>query len=149
MKFLKLLLVPLVALALLVAGCQTTGTSGDSINLDKVLLVSKLAAYNGTFLYVSKHPEAKDKFVLASASLGALVDNGVTVQGLVAILDGLPIKQLDSTEGKVLINSAVIIFGSYFNSTEVKFNELEKVKDLHLVASALKEGIDQGLAGVK
>ncbi len=147
-KFFKVLVSMIAVVSILFSGCATNPDGSTGIPLDKVILVANLASYDGTVLYLSKHPDKKQPFILASASLGVLIENGVSVEALKGVLEGLPIKQLDSLEGRILIDNAFIIFGTFFN-TKVEFNELEKIKALKEVAIAMKDGIDRGLAAVK
>jgi len=148
MKISNFFLVFVLLFSLFASGCATN-SSGPAINLDRVVLVAKLASYDGTFLYLSRHKDQRPKFELAVKSLDALIVNGVSVAGLVAILDALPIKQLDSTEGRLILDSAVIIFDSYFSSTTVNFNQLEKMQDLKIVVESIKDGINKGLDSTK
>lgn len=140
-KLIKLMLAAVVCFGL--AGCITNSDGTKQIN-SKVILVSELASYNGATIFLDKNPLSRPKFEKAIEELNVLLDKGVTVEGITAVVKGLPIKELESPEGKLIINNAIIIFG-VFSDDIVTLPALEKARLLAPVAAAIRDGLQQAL----
>lgn len=128
----------LLAALLCFAGCTTTPT-GQSVP-DPIVLrtVSQEAAALGGQFWLVSHPENRNEFELARASLAALIATGNgTPADLQKALAGLPIKQLEGSQGAVLISGAVVLL-------DAAGRQLIKL-DSAQVWSAYVEPVAQGL----
>lgn len=130
-----------LALSLLSIGCVTTQNGDKQVDLTKVAGIVEVAAYSGVSYYLVENPQQTQKFSLASKELGILIEKGVSLEAFIKIVETLPIKELKSKEGKIIVNSAIIIFGTFKNDL-IKLDELERTQDLKVIAKALKSGID-------
>lgn len=131
------LLIAPVAVLPLVSGCSTlSGENGQRIKTSV-----KLAAYLGTSAYLQKHPETRPAFVIARDELVALstADN-IDAVTLLAIVNRLPIKELEGEQSKIIITAATIILSDFAGELQ-----LDQLKQLQPIAAALAEGITLGL----
>ncbi|RTL02098.1 MAG: hypothetical protein EKK57_02810 [Proteobacteria bacterium] len=133
----------IAAIALSGFGCVTNSDGSKQIN-SKVVLVAELAAYDGTFLYLAQNPASRPKFEKAVENLDILIENGVTVDAFILIIKSLPIKELQSTQGKLIVDNAIIIFGQ-FRDDIIKLDTLEQAKLLLPVVTAVRDGLVKGL----
>ena len=99
-----------LALSLLSIGCVTTQNGDKQVDLTKVAGIVEVAAYSGVSYYLVENPQQTQKFSLASKELGILIEKGVSLEAFIKIVETLPIKELKSKEGKIIVNSAIIIF---------------------------------------
>lgn len=130
----------------LFVGCATTGqnTGLTDAKVKKVAQVVELASYNGTFLYLQEKPENKYIFESVVKSLDILLEDEITLDKFLLITKELPIKELKSKEGILLIDNSVILFG-IFQDDLIKLDKLERVQKLKPVILSLRDGIKRGI----
>lgn len=134
-KFLTLIL----ATSLLV-GCATT--SKDQ-KLQQVVTAVQLASYTGTTIYLQKHPEQKNAFVLSRDILNSFIKDGkYDPASLHKALEGLPIKELKGENGAIIITSAQILYESYVSG----LTDLDKTPALKAIMTAVRDGFDKSLS---
>lgn len=133
----------IAAVAFLGVGCITSDGGGKQID-SRVVLISELAAYDGTYLFLSQNPAARPKFEKAVEQLDLLIEKGVNVNSFILIVKQLPIKELQSVQGKLIVDNAIIIFGE-FQDRIIKLDDLEQAKLLLPVVTAVRDGIEKGL----
>jgi len=135
-----LLTTPVLVLPLL-TGCASLGDGLSGSNAQRINTSVKLAAYLGTQAYLTKNPQTRPAFVLASGELRALaVADNIDAVSLLAIVNRLPVKQLESPQSKVIVTAATIILSDFAGELQ-----LDQLKQLQPVALAMADGIDLGL----
>lgn len=132
----------------LLTGCATNLNTGKSeISAEKVKHIAsvvELAGYNGTYLYLKNNPTKKDIFVNVVNGLNTLIANEIQLEGFLFVVKELPIKELQSDEGVMIIDSAIILFGIYKDDL-IHLDKLEQAKKLTPIAIALRDGINRAL----
>jgi hypothetical protein len=139
---------------LMTSGCTTVtrqlanGTTVTNSVPDPLVLrvASQEAASVGTTIYLQQRPQDKPQFLTARTSLRALVAAGSgSVADLQAALAGLPIKQLQGSNGVVLVDSAVTLI-------DAAGRELAKLDSKQIwsnyvqpIAQGILDGLDQAL----
>lgn len=128
----------------LFGGCASVPADGSAPRDTKRLeAIAKLAAFDGTVIYLKKHPESRATFELAHAELTKFVDdNGgqLSLGALLNVMDELPVKQLQGEYGAVIVGSAIILFDEFVgDKVEVDSAQLRPV------AVAIRDGIGMGL----
>jgi len=127
-----LLLGAVLAASVPVTGCKTvvsTDPTGKTVTNrvpDQVAITiaagaAKSAAYLGTKIYLeglpprlAGHPQDRDKFETARSSVKSLIAAGsFSSADLTAALQGLPIKELQGSEGTLIVGQAVILWDTY------------------------------------
>jgi hypothetical protein len=97
-----------IGLAAFCCGCKTT-TSQQQIATASALAYE--AAYVGTALDLSAHPEHRKGFELGLVALsGLLKSTNYTSAELVAALNKLPLKELQGENGAIVIGAIVSVF---------------------------------------
>lgn len=143
----RLLFSLILSLSLLASGCRTNiGTTeiNDS-RVRQVALVAELAAFNGAKVYLIDHPEKRVVFEKVSNDLGVLLaTDTVFLDKFLTIVRTLPIKELNSEKGQLIVDNAVILFGA-LKSDVIKLDQLEQAQKLEPIAVGLKSGIDKAL----
>jgi hypothetical protein len=130
-------LVASMALALFTTtGCQSVRNVFS--NPAGITALAKDVTYVGVSLAIKNDPALKPKFVLAHQSLDILVKSGkvdgVTIMG---ILNGLPVRQLQSQNGQLVITSGAILFDLLVGGS------IDVTKSQNVLAFAI--GMDEGL----
>lgn len=127
--------IALLALTLMV-GCQTSPDGSHGI-----ATTVKTAAYVGTSLYLTDHPDARVEFERAAYELEQ-VERAEVIDfpTILAIVNRLPVKELKSDEARIIITGATIILADYAGQLR-----LDQMEQLRPIARALKEGIALGL----
>ena len=144
-QLMKLLGAAVVALTVAIPTCSLTGCAvfdgTNSTTTQRVASGCKIAVYVGTAEYLAKHPEAAPQFAAAANALFVL-ENSDTLDAatLLAVVNQLPIKQLDSPRAQIIITAATIVLTDYAGSLPV-----DQIGNLKPIAKALREGIELGL----
>lgn len=130
----------------LFVGCATTGQNPGltDAKVKKVAQVVELASYNGTFLYLQEKPENKYIFESVVRSLDILLEDEITLDKFLLIVKELPIKELKSKEGVLILDNMIIVFGIYQDDL-IKLDKLEQVQKLKPVIISLRDGIKRGI----
>lgn len=130
----------------LFVGCATTGQNPGltDAKVKKIAQVVELASYNGTFLFLQEKPENKYIFESVVRSLDILLEDEITLDKFLLITKELPIKELKSKEGVMIIDNSVILFG-IFQDDLIKLDKLEQVQKLKPVIVSLRDGIKRGI----
>jgi hypothetical protein len=130
----------------LLVGCATTQSNPGltDAKVKKIAQVVELAAYNGTFLFLQEKPENKYIFESVVKSLDILLEDEITLDKFLLIAKELPIKELKSKEGVMVIDNSIILFG-IFQDDLIKLDKLEQVQKLKPVIISLRDGIKRGI----
>jgi hypothetical protein len=131
----------------LLSGCATSSGQNDGLTdakVKKIATVVELAAYNGSYLFLENNPQEKEIFKTVVKSLDILLDGDITLDKFLLIARELPIKELKSKEGQMVINSSIILFG-VFQDDLVKLDQLEQAQKLKPIVLALKHGLERAL----
>lgn len=130
----------------LLVGCATTGQNPGltDAKVKKVAQVVELASYNGTFLFLQEKPENKYIFESVVRSLDILLEDEITLDKFLLIVKELPIKELKSKEGVLILDNMIIVFGIYQDDL-IKLDKLEQVQKLKPVIVSLRDGIKRGI----
>ena len=130
-KILSLILVS----TLLVTGCGSITKSPETAA--RVNKVAKLASYIGTTEYLRAYPMSRPAFELAQLELErAAVSEGIDMAQLLAIVQRLPIKNIQNERASMYITSSVIILSEFGDKLP-----LERLTELQPVAKAIADGI--------
>jgi hypothetical protein len=94
-------------------GCASSNSQTPEQRAARVAMVAELAAYSGTTVYLEKHPDKRPYFVAANAALGNLLSStNVTPAQLAEALQGLPVRELQGSQGSLIVGNAVILYDS-------------------------------------
>jgi hypothetical protein len=129
-----------VALGLLVEGLVGCSTMSGSQKA-RVHTGITVAAYVGTVEALRPHPEYRIGFETAALELKALEDGKIDTIKLLEIVNRLPVKELKSDRAQMIISAATIVLADEIGSTPI-----EQLDNLKPVVSAIREGIERGLA---
>jgi hypothetical protein len=147
-QILPLLLALLCGLGITVTtpGCTTPGAPGEPRKFDPVPLVQS-AAYVGSLLYLSDHPESRPVFERTLLALESLADRDtVGVLDLQQAFDPLlsaSIKELRDGERRLIVTSSVALVQGYVGSMDLtKSENASRVRD---VVRAARDGLRQAL----
>lgn len=119
------------------AACSTMSPQTQS----RVRTGVTVAAYVGTIEALRSHPEYRLGFETAVAELKVLEDGQIDTVKLLEIVNRLPVKELKSDRAQMIITAATIVLADEIGATPI-----EKLNDLKPVVSAIREGIERGLA---
>src|SRR5688572_18983311 len=138
----------LIALTVtLFTGCATTGDGGMSDG-DVALLAQDIrdVAHAGTVYALAENPEwrvnitrVRDQILIASGDLS----DPITFDSLISVLQGLPLKELKSSEALLVITGLKITLRRAGRNVE-----LGNIASIRPIAQALADGISDGLATV-
>jgi len=140
-----LLLLSLVA-TISFTGCTTTSTGQKVVDPAVLQGIAQSAASTASYIYLQSNPQDRDKFVLAQKSLQALIASGSgDVAGLQNALTTLPIKQLQGTQGAIIVANAVTVIN--IASKELTKLDKNQVASLYVlpIAQGLLDGLNQTL----
>lgn len=129
--------VPLLALMVVLAtGCATTPTGERDI-----APTIKTAAYMGTAYALLERPHWRKGFEEAVIDLN-LAEQGKTIDlvTVLAIVQRLPVKELQNSKAVILFTGAIILLNDYGVSLPP-----DQVDKLRPVVKAMREGIELGL----
>ncbi len=129
--------------ALLATGCATTENGGMSEG-DIALLMQDIrdVAHAGTVYALAENPQWRGNITLVRDQLNGLANtsDNVTFDSIVTTLQSLPIDELKSSEGVLLITTAKITLRRVGSNVE-----LGNIKNVKQVAGALVAGMNEGL----
>ena len=131
----------------LLSGCATSSGQNDGLTdakVKKIATIVELASYNGTYLFLENNPNDAKIFKEVAKNLDILLEDEITLDKFLLIVKDLPIKELQSKEGRLIVENSIILFGVFQNDL-IKLDQLEQVKKLKPVILALKHGIERGL----
>lgn len=125
-------------------GCvtnKTPTTVGEKAQ--RMAMVAELASFTGATVWLSGHPEDRDKFVTAlnAVELLLLAENGTPAQ-LAEALKGLPIDELKSKEGTLIIGAAAILYDAYLR----EYVNMDTTVYLKPVIAGIHSGLSRALA---
>ena len=132
----------LVLPAVLVTGCQSTNTTADvsqpAVSPARVEAIARLATYGAVTTDLQSHPERRVTYEQAEAGLAKLVAaKQWDADDILNALSAVPMDQMDSTEGVMMISGGLILLDAVGGS------RTELVQSEFLRAAAV--GIDDGL----
>ncbi len=139
----------LLAGSLLFVGCvtnpQTNTLEISESRMRQVALVAELAAFNGTTIYLMDHPEKEQIFLKVYADLTLLLDEQTpSLEKFRLIVKSLPIKELQSEKGQLIVDNAVILISAY-NQDVIALDQLEQAKKLKPLITGLQSGLGKAL----
>lgn len=131
-------------LVVLLTGCSIFKPSQptDAQRIARVSAIAELAAYTGTALRLTDHPEDRAKFQAASDSLAASTSNDPAA--LQRVLAALPVKELKGEKGAVIVGAAVLLY-------EAELSRLTSIDQTSLAAAvsvSIRSGINRALQAV-
>lgn len=120
-------------------GCATNREPlTDEQRVARVVDVATMAANTGTRLALIEHPEWREDFEAALKGLDWLLeDQNPSVMDLRAVLKKLPVKELESRKGIVMIDTATVLF----NTVRRDYVDLDRVKYLKPVIQGIADGM--------
>lgn len=115
-----------------------TGCAWLQAHRQDVATTAKLLAYDGTALAVHEHPEWKPAFITAAADLKVIEDSPQpSLQDVLTIVRRLPVKELKSPAGVLIIGNITILLERVGNPAI----DARYVEDVKSFVRALREGI--------
>lgn len=135
------ILYALISAVALVTGCATTGMNDG----DVALLAQDLrdVAHAGTVYALAENPEWRDNITLVRDQLRAQSDGPLTFDKLLSTLQGLPIKELKSSEALLAVTTVKITLRRAGRNVE-----LGNISNIAPLATGLADGITDGLVAV-
>lgn len=122
-------------------GAFTTNTV-QTLDTNRVDAVAGQAAIDGTIAALQQNPSWLPQFQLAANDLNTLAnDPTITLNSILVILQGLPIKQLKSQTATLSFEGAKLIISLF----DVPQLPSDAAKDLQAIARATAAGINQGI----
>lgn len=118
-------------------GCKTT-------NVETGQLLTSLAVYNGTFYVLSNNPDLKPEFQSALDQLDAVATTGTSAEGLLALLDQIPLGD-DAEKLRPVIFTAKTLIRTYVDVPATP----ETDEALKVWAKLIADGLRQGIADAK
>lgn len=138
----------LVLGCLLFAGCATNSGSQLQISESRVrqiALVAELASFNGATIYLMDHPEKRPVFEKVQNGLAVLAQDDIqTLDKFRLIIKDLPIKELQSEKGQLIVDNAIILITAY-NQDIIKLDQLEQAKKLKPLIDGINSGLTKAL----
>lgn len=130
-------LISIALAASLMVGCSTMTPTQSQ----RVQTAAKVAAYVGSAEYLRANPETRPAFVLAKTELIKLSQaENLDWVTLLAVVNRLPIKQLENERAKMIVTVATITLSDYAGQLP-----LDRLKELQPLAGALAEGLTLAL----
>lgn len=134
----------IVAVAL--TGCKTASppaTVDHIARANNIAIVAEMAAMAGTTVWLREHPQDREKFQLASASLTVLLGGtNVTAEALAEIVRALPVKELRDQKNAALIVGSTLILYDGFVRQHVNIDGNLYIRP---IAAAVQRGIVRAL----
>lgn len=132
---------PLLLAIALLCGCATTPQT-DTQKVARVATISRQAAFVGTKVYLQENPDARPYFVASAAALDVLLQSqNVTPEDFSKAMQGLPVKELQSDSGALIVGSAVVLYDAFL----AEHVNLDANAYLRPVIAAVHDGIAKGL----
>lgn len=136
----------LLATVLFIPACRTAGSGGPSPG-EVALLLQDLrdVAQAGTVYALAERPEFRPNITVVRDQLEAVAkrNSQLTYAELLSILQGLPVKELRSSEALLSITAAKIILRRAGPN-----EDFDGIGDFAPVAKALADGITEGLSPI-
>jgi hypothetical protein len=150
MNTLKSLLILVIPAALIgfTVGCAHTPTGQVDVaaTVKNFVPAAETAAYVGTKVALTEHPEWRDGFVQANAELQILASaENPDYTTLAEIVSRLPVEELKSEEATLAITSGEIILQQYGRPDVVT----SKLVDIRPIVQAIQRGVSKGLGQTK
>jgi hypothetical protein len=125
--------------ALLATGCAGLNQSTDTGK--RIQTAARLAAFVGSSEFLRQNPNARGGFEKAREDL-VILENAEHVDfiTLLQIIQRLPVKELHSERGVMIITATTLVLQDYAANLPV-----EKLDELKPLAKAIREGIDLAL----
>lgn len=134
MKIKYYILTIAIALSVFFTGCTTIGSGPD---LGRIQKAAKLAAYIGATEYMRAYPVSRPGFVLAQTELAELAkSDGLDMAKLLAIVNRLPVKNINNERVQMYITSTAIILSEFGDKLP-----LDRLAELQPVAQAIADGL--------
>lgn len=128
-----------------------TATTNTVVNVQAIAPLVKTAAKEGTRLPLIEHPEWRDSYVQAVNQLKVIEASPTIDFSLVTkIVQQLPLQQLKSPEAQIAIEGGTLILNTVdaYLASQGKGLSLEQVNDVKAVVTALRQGVEEGLASL-
>jgi hypothetical protein len=128
------------------AGCTTTPTGQRVPDVGAMTFTAQSASYVGARMWLREHPEDRSAFERSRDGLKILIAAGTfSAQDLTVALQKLPIRELRSDEGAVIVDVAVVLWDNY--GRQLADLDKARVFDTYIlpVAKAIYKGLDQAL----
>lgn len=149
-------LIAIGALLLGVAGCASfqktvittdpvTGVSvtNQVFDVTRITPLVETAAFEGTAVALTEHPEWRDGFNAALKELKFLeASEHIDFTTVLAIIQRLPVKELKSQEARLAISGGTLLLSQVRGSTTA----LDKLENLRPIVTALRAGVELGLS---
>jgi hypothetical protein len=91
------------------------------------------------------HPEKEQIFLKVYADLTLLLDEQTpSLEKFRLIVKSLPVKELQSEKGQLIVDNAVILISAY-NQDVIGLDQLEQAKKLKPLISGLQSGLGKAL----
>lgn len=135
------------------SGVSSTNKVPDEVAITLATGAARSAAYLGTKIYLeglpprlAGHPNDRQAFETARTSVKALIAAGIfTSADLSAALQGLPIKELQGSEGTLIVGEAVMLWDTY-GRLLANLDKAQAFKTFVLpFAQAVADGLDMAL----
>lgn len=138
-------LIALFLALVLIAGCATR--PGES-SVARFLPLVESAAYTGSVLYLTQHPEQRSAFIAADGALVALAGrDAIAFSDLQTAFRPLlkrSVKELRDPQTRLIIDNAVILVDAYAGRLDTSSASVAQLKEIALAAH---RGLDRALAG--
>lgn len=122
-------------------GTFTTNTT-SVIDTNRVDLVAKQAAIDGTADILSTHPQWVSQFQLAANQLNSLATSPtISLDNILTIAQQLPVKELKSQTAKLSFEGATLVI----SLLDVPQLPSQATADLQSIAKAIADGINTGI----
>lgn len=102
-----------IGIAILFTSCASTPQVSQN-TVRRVSLAAELAAYTGTSLDIKAHPDHRIMYETAQIALDAmLAESNYDPVKFAEVIQQLPIKEVGTSEGALVVTSAVVIWQEY------------------------------------
>ncbi len=142
------IILPICAfVALWLPGCATAPPAEDEVaRLHRVATVAEIAAYTGAGYWLLEHPNDREKITIAVAALDALSStNGFSAAALHKALLTLPISELKSDKGALLVGGAVLLYEAELN----RLTPIHQGPYVAVVTGRVRAGLQRALDQTK
>jgi hypothetical protein len=123
-------------------------STNQVVDLSRIAPAVKVAAFSGTSIALQEHPEWIKGFNEALGDLKLIeASPKIDFTTVLAVVQRLPVKELKSPEAKLAITGGTMLLAEY--SPEInQITALDKVQEIRPIVTALREGVEQGLATI-
>lgn len=150
MKLFKLLTVAILATSIsFLTGCAHTNADGTktpvfNLNAQTGGIVAQIAAKDGTTIALQRHPEWRMQFQQAFNELNVLANaDKVDIAAVAAIINQLPVKQLQGTTAKLIIGDVQIVVQALTSGGAILSQD--QYSDAKIIIGAIRDGVKMGL----